>query len=117
MRWDKCLERIVERQSAWEAKALAIVDGDSDADAKEAALDTLAVDAVADWWVLDDELTLRYGDGWEHEWAADGASKCKPLGYPDGWLEKVGFLSAAPPVSTVWTVERKLEQLAAATSK
>ena len=25
---------------------------------------------VSDWWALDDELSLRFGDGWEHEWAA-----------------------------------------------
>ena len=72
---------------------------------------------MADWWVLDDELTLRFGDGWNHEWsAADGASKCIPLEYPDSWLERVGFVSNGPPQATRWTVERKLEERKAAAS-
>ena len=78
--WDRSLKRIVERQCSWEKKALAIVDsGDSQA-VKVRDLSALAVDAVQDWWTLDDELTLRYGDGWEHDWNdKDGTSKCRPL--------------------------------------
>jgi len=71
---------------------------------------------VADWWMLDDELTLRFGDGWEHEWAAvgdpdSGASRCRPIAYPDSWLERVGFVSNAPPKAIVWTVDRKLQAI------
>eukprot|EP01052_Picozoa_sp_SAG31_P040903 SAG31_NODE_6051_length_2191_cov_2.048279_1_plen_278_part_00 len=109
--WNLCMEHIIARQRAWETKALAILDCGFNVDAKCAALSSLAVDVVADWWLLDDELTLRFGDGWEHEWcAADGVSKCKPLTYPDGWLERVDFVTNAPPHATLWTVERKLEQ-------
>ena len=117
-------------QRAWEAKALAIVDSDDDDESSDdrttkvqQQLAELAAAAVADWWALDDDLTLRFGDGWEHEWATPavagedgggvvaGASRCRPIAYPDSWLEKVGFVSNAPPKATVWTVGRKLEEV------
>ena len=116
-------------QRMWEAKALAIIGSDDDDDdgssddhttKVQQQLAELAAAAVADWWALDDELTLRFGDGWEHEWATPavagedsgvaGASRCRPIAYPDSWLESVGFVSNAPPKATVWTVERKLEE-------
>ncbi len=140
--WDRSFKRIVERQCAWEAKAVAIVDGEDTSVVKARNLVALAADVVQDWWMLDDELTVRFGDGWEHEWdAKDGTSKCKPLEcvlrpdhcncchvfcmtlmrlrnansvshrYPDNWLESVGFVSNAPPATTVWTVDRKLTKL------
>jgi hypothetical protein len=40
-------------------RALAIVDGGAPAAEKATALGELAAAAVADWWALDDELTLR----------------------------------------------------------
>lgn len=105
-------------QHAWETKGLAIVDADesSSTETKLKQLAELAAAAVADWWMLDDELTLRFGDGWEHEWVVagvvdSGASRCRPLVYPDSWLERVGFASNAPPKATLWTVDRKLHEI------
>ena len=46
---------------------------------------------LADWWALLDALLLRYGDGWEHEWADDGERRCKPIQYPAPWLRQLGF--------------------------
>ena len=37
-----------------------------------AQLDQLAHDVVADWWALQDELLLRFGDGYEFAWGAEG---------------------------------------------
>ena len=102
--WDRCLALMRSRQAAWEAKADRLLDAYSlaaDGDdaaareaASEAALHAFARDVVADWWALLDELLLRYGDGWEHEWEeTTGKSKCAPLAYPAEWLEKGGFFA------------------------
>lgn len=78
--WNRCFEYIVERQRKWETIALAIIDADDPVDMKVQKLCALADDAVKDWWILDDEIMLRFGDGWEHEWdKKNGSSKCKPL--------------------------------------
>ena len=71
MCWDRCLELITARQAVWEARAAAIVDGGGGGEAMAALLSEHARAAVADWWSLDDELTLRFGDGaWPRHQAA-----------------------------------------------
>lgn len=108
--WNLCLEMIRARQAKWEQRGMDIVDATGvSADEKAVQLRELARNAVADWWALDDELILRFGDGYEHEWAADGSSRCKPLAYATEWLRLVGFVGSAPPPATRWTVERKRE--------
>jgi dipeptidase len=87
--WDRCLGAIRARQRRWEAEATSIVDNEAGVDAAKVC--DLATAVVDDWWALHDELLVRYGDGWEHEWAEDGESRCKPIEYPREWLEKVGF--------------------------
>ena len=60
-------------------------------DTSEVAIHELARSVVDDWGVLLDELLLRYGDGWEHEWGEDGERKCKAVEYPTEWLARRGF--------------------------
>ena len=38
-----------------------------------------------------DELLLRYGDGWEHEWDEVGRRLGRPIAYPPEWLAQLGF--------------------------
>ena len=52
----------------------------------------MAKDVVDDYWTLLDELLLRYGDGWEHEWDEAGARKCVPIKYPPAWLRELGYV-------------------------
>ena len=40
-------------------------------------------------WALNDEMLLRYGDGYEWAWDEDGVSQSKPVEYPQAWLEQV----------------------------
>lgn len=124
--WNRCLALIEQRQNKWEGAAAAIVDGAEPFAAKCVALEALAVDAVNDWWALNDEMLLRFGDGWEYEWAEDGESRCRPVAYPEAWLKAVGFFRGekgstggvgcsavpAPPDNTVWTLEKKLGRAA-----
>ena len=63
-----------------------------------AQLDQLARDVVADWWSLQDELLLRFGDGYEFAWGAEGAWTGKPLQYPVEWLESVSSWTPAEEV-------------------
>ena len=126
--WNRCLEMIRDRQVKWEArgaKLLESLDDDdlgaeievggvagSEADGEGGgvqapsgavqevgeALDQLARDAVADWWVLLDEMHLQFGDG--YEWARsdeDGSSLSKPVEYPVEWLERVAAWEQTPP--------------------
>jgi hypothetical protein len=104
-------------------------------------LQALAAAVVADWWVLADELMLRFGDGWEYLWdvtdvtdegraggdpagtvggggegrggegeeegeegAAGPRPQCRPIAYPDAWLEEV---SSGLPPTRLWTREQK----------
>jgi hypothetical protein len=112
MRWDLCLKQIQDRQSLWETKALTLVDdGSMCTEAKADELVKLATAVTTDWWRLDDELTVRFGDGYEHTVdQANGSLTRTPLAYPTGWLHSVNFVSSAPPPTTLWTIDRKLEQ-------
>ena len=98
--WSACLEKIAARQAAWEGRAEAMIEAlrtwDEAAvprffDTSEVAIHELARSVVDDWGVLLDELLLRYGDGWEHEWGEDGERKCKAVEYPTEWLARRGF--------------------------
>ena len=84
--WDRCLPVIRERQAAWEAQGLAIVaDGALPLPEKAALLCELAEAVVADWADLDDELMVRFSDGWEQLSTVeeDGSTPhYKPLKYP-----------------------------------
>ena len=87
--WDRCLELIQQRQQHWEATSAKMI---ADGTASEAKCNDLARSVVEDWWKMQDELLLRFGDGWEYEWGEeDGLPHHKPLAYPRAWLEKVGF--------------------------
>ena len=112
MRWDLCLKQIQHRQMVWETKALGIVDSKSICtETKVDELVKFATEATADWWRLDDELTVRFGDGFEHTVdPANGSFTRTPLAYPTRWLQSVNFVSSAPPPTTVWTIDRKLQQ-------
>merc|ERR1712083_1146962 len=98
--------------------ALAVVDDSKMAQgAKVEALEELAQAAVADWWSLDDELTVRFGDGWENVFTADTSglsfprvpkrSRWEPLAYSDAWLKAVTTLEPPVPATVCWTVEKK----------
>ena len=93
--WRACLEKIEERQREWERRADALLDAVADGETtvreSEEAVHALAEAVLADWWRLLDELLLRYGDGWEHEWDADGERRGKPIAYPARWLARLGF--------------------------
>lgn len=93
--WDRCLSQIQERQCAWEDRADEILDeirrGSSTLQDGEPRVHSLACEVVADWWCMLDELLLRFGDGWEHEWGEGGERRCKPIAYPDEWLRGLGF--------------------------
>lgn len=95
--WDRCLKVIQERQQLWEGRASQLLetadaDDDRDGEATADALNVLAREVVEDWWTMLDELLLRYGDGWEHEFdQVTGAKTSKPIAYPTPWLERVGF--------------------------
>ena len=89
--WDRCLALIQARQQQWEIKAGAILEGGGGEGTSE-AVHALAEAVVDDWWLMLDELLLRFGDGWEYDWdEASGAARHAPLKYPMGWLEHVGF--------------------------
>ena len=107
--WDRCLEAIRARQQAWEARFARALETASDDDG--ATLRALADEAVADWGALHDELLLRFGDGWEFDFAGDGRRPIdtgKPIAYPREYLDLVGFnASHAPPPPVLWTVAEK----------
>ena len=114
--WNRCLEFLRERQQRWEAEVDAVIDqsvraGDQ-LEATSMALSRLAEDVLTDWYGLQDEMLLRFGDGWEYDWASDGPvhppeaeegqehageSKCKPVRYPVEWLEKVSAWQPVEP--------------------
>ena len=105
-----CLEAIKARQKLWEARfarALATASDDDDG----ATLRALADEAVADWGVLHDELLLRFGDGWEFDFAENNRRPLdtgKPIAYPREYLDRVGFNGPhAPPPPVLWTLEKK----------
>jgi dipeptidase len=119
--WSRCLGLIAQRQRLWEGQAAAIIDGALSPVDTAAAADALAAEVVADWWQLNDEMLLRFGDGWEYEWREDGESLSRPLAYPATWLKTVGFFRTPdgapvegrpppPPANTVWDIEKKLLQ-------
>ena len=104
--WNRCLEQIQRRQSSWENKVSKLIRSsclDSSLTDIRALFEIFANKVVADWWVLNDEMLLRFGDGWEHEWveheeageageAGDTSScQCRPIAYPRNWLEKHNF--------------------------
>ena len=93
--WASALERMQRRQRDWEARGAALVDrvrnGEATLAESEDELHEHAAAVVSDWWALLDELLLRYGDGWEHEWDEDGRRLGKPVAYPAEWLAKLGF--------------------------
>ena len=110
------LEFLRERQQRWEAKVDAVIDQSVKAgdglEATSMALSRLAEDVLTDWYGLQDEMLLRFGDGWEYDWASDGPvhppeaeegqehageSKCKPVRYPVEWLEKVSAWQPVEP--------------------
>ena len=100
--WARCLQAIQDRQRQLEARAqgfieaIAAADGvrDQPEEPSDAAVDAFAREVVAEWWVLLDELLVRYGDGWEHEWdPATGARTGAPIAYPLEWLEQTDFFT------------------------
>ena len=132
--WQRCLEMIRERQTTWEDSAMSIVyaierGGKVCTPIDGAGMcDALVWAVVTDWAKLNDDLLLRFGDGYEHgtHLSEDGSTfASKPLVYPQGWLERVGFYrgggggggggttqeppSPGPPPDTVlWTLEKKV---------
>ena len=90
---------INERQRLWESEAafvLSKVERSGTAEEDETRLHELASAIVDDWWVLQDEMLLRFGDGWEYEWADNGEARHAPLAYPRAWLEQVRFFDKKP---------------------
>ena len=45
--------------------------------------------------MMNDEMLLRFGDGYEWMWGEDGKSRSKPVAYPVEWLERVAEWDAA----------------------
>lgn len=121
--WNRCLKLIAQRQQLWEGKVADIIDDSLPHDEMLVALESFADEVVADWWRLNDEMLLQFGDGYEYQWKEDGQLLSQPLAYPATWLKTVGFFRTpegateeatvdgrppAPPGNTVWTVEKKL---------
>ena len=108
-----CLPLLQARQRQWEAEGEAIVRGrrEGGEQRQHVLLDSLAADAVADWWQLADELVVRFGDGWEWElWGCEGgeAKEPRPLSYDAGWLEQVGYTTSCSEPARAWSVDAKL---------
>ena len=89
---------IQARQQLWEAKAATILqratDEPASIEATSLELEQLACDVIDDWWRLLDEMLLRFGDGYEYDWAIegdqeDGKKAARPIEYATEWLEKV----------------------------
>jgi len=81
-----------------------------------------------------DEMLLKFGDGWVHDWGGSGS--CQPVAYPREWLEGAHFFRKKedrtsksstsstpstteavstivvppppPPKTKLWTLEEKL---------
>jgi len=95
------------------------------------ACDEFGQQVVADWWKMNDEMLLTFGDGWVHDWGGSGS--CQPVAYPREWLEGAHFfrkkedrtrksstsstteavstivvVPPPPPKTKLWTLEEKL---------
>ncbi len=144
--WNRCLARIQDRQQVAEnavdaARVKGLEDvaqrgeggsrGDISVAAVRAEFDEVSTRIVAGWWALNDDLLLRFGDGWEYEWADDGTSRVRqPVPYPRDWLERNNFfrpgggtavaqaplLQPPPPRTKLWTVEEKKKNRMQSTS-
>lgn len=58
---------------------------------------------VKGWWNLADRLLFTYCDGFENKWTEDDTGlstfSTSSVGYPDWWLQAVGYEGGPPPVA------------------
>lgn len=114
--WNRCLEFIQARQKLWEEKIAQRIEqaGENGQREVQEAFEKLGKDIISDWWKLNDEMLLHFGDGWEHDWSTN---LCRPIAYPIGWLKHHNFLRSTvdeslprpPPAAKLWTLDEKLQ--------
>ena len=126
--WNRCLTLVERRQNQWEEEiAMRIEQASSDecvtVRQMQGVLERIGKEVLSDWWKMQDEMLLRFGDGWEHDYSEENRIS-RPVAYSQNWLERQHFFrssvdvvdpcsrmsaaAAVPPKSTLWTVEEKL---------
>ena len=105
LKWSYMIEDITKRQNELESASIELMTTLQDQqNFSEASLAQNADSIVKSLWSLSDELVFRYADGFrnyrESEVDANGGEPFEILGYPEWWLQAVGFQNGPPPPPT-----------------
>lgn len=108
LKWSYMIEDITKRQDELESASIELVNAlqktNQDLSVVHEAFAKNADSIVQSLWSLSDELVFRYADGFrnfrESEIDAHGGETFEILGYPEWWLDAVGFRDGPPPPPT-----------------
>ena len=105
LKWSYAIRDVTARQNELEGASVAMVESmekfftaRQDMVAVEEAYFANVDKVVASLWSLSDELLFKYASGFVNE-PPDGMSQM--VGYPEWWLQAVGFQDGPPPPPTV----------------
>ena len=135
--WNKILEFVKKKQIVSEKKISELISGGcgsgvvtssssgggNSVENMQIVFGAVVKDVIADWWEMNDDMLLRFGDGWEHEWSSmndtstssNSSIKKKtetttdtmttdlvavtnlglPVAYPIDWLKRHNFFRTA----------------------
>ncbi|KAG7367389.1 dipeptidase [Nitzschia inconspicua] len=103
LKWSYMYNDITERQLKLESSSVAMVQAmeaefqrNGNFDTVEEAYYSNVESIVSSLWSLSDELMFKYADGFVNE----PGNMSQMVGYPEWWLEAVGFRDGPPPPPT-----------------